>query len=264
MVILKSYFDGGNQADSREYEVLSLAVTMAPEIYWELFEQDWNDVLGKHRVGCLHTTDAVNRVEMYKGWTEAQRDNFLEDCVEAVARHFIRLATASAPGRFGIYCFVISINLADFVAHYQNNGGTALKNANEGCLRQALHQLLLWSEQQAMCESVDCFFDRGEPFYGYIVNILESKKAVRDARLVLKIKNTIQANSRELPGLQMADLFAWAQSHRNDPWAPKWKVELLALPFQWEWIDKTNLNQVHQANQEAWATWKIPQRARTQ
>ena len=40
---------------------------MAPEIYWELFEEDWNDVLGKHRVRYLHTTDAVNRVEMYKG-----------------------------------------------------------------------------------------------------------------------------------------------------------------------------------------------------
>jgi len=38
LVVLKSYFDAGNKADSREYDVLFLAALSATEDEWGPFE----------------------------------------------------------------------------------------------------------------------------------------------------------------------------------------------------------------------------------
>jgi hypothetical protein len=45
LVVLRSYFDAGNQADSREYDVLSLAVASGTLNEWGPFENEWGDML---------------------------------------------------------------------------------------------------------------------------------------------------------------------------------------------------------------------------
>jgi hypothetical protein len=59
-VVVKSYFDGGNQANSRQYDVLSLAVMSGTKDEWTPFENDWNAVLLKHHAAYLYTTDAMS------------------------------------------------------------------------------------------------------------------------------------------------------------------------------------------------------------
>jgi hypothetical protein len=262
-VILKSYFDGGNQADSREYDVISLAVGSGSSDEWTPFERDWREMLIRHHAGYLHTTDAVARVNQYAGWTEDKADSFLRDCARIVEKHFIRLNTEYGPGQFGLYCFVVSINLQDFVKHCEANP-EASKNANEGCFRQAIGDVLLWSQDQAAaCEEIHCFFDQGEPFYGYLVNLMNSKQAKKDAWLLNKITSRTEANSRQVPALQFADLFAWVESHRDEPWNPDWKKRILRLPYWRERIDVNNLHDVNLAHRAAWNTWNIPKRAAT-
>lgn len=262
MLVLQSYFDAGNKADSREYDVLSLAVASGTSAEWLPFERDWRAMLLRHHAEYLHTTDAVARVNHYEGWTEKQVDSFLRDCARVIDIHFIRLTTEYVPGQFGLYCFVVSINLKDFVSHAQND--PTLTDANEGCFRQAISDVLEWSrDQAAACEEIHCFFDQGEPFYGYLVNLLESKQARKDSWLLDKITSRTEANSRVTPALQFADMFAWVQSHRNDAWNPKWKTTLLRLPYRWQWVDANNLHSVIPTHQEMWKTWRIPKRAPT-
>jgi hypothetical protein len=261
-VVLKSYFDGGNKADSREYDVVSLAVGSGSSDEWDPFERDWREMLKRHHADYLHTTDAVARVNHYEGWAEDEVDSFLRDCTRIIERHFIRLNTEYGPGQFGLYCFVVSINLKDFVSNREVDP-EAPKDANEGCFRQAIGDLLLWASNQANCEQVHCFFDQGEPFYGYLVNLLESKRAKTSAWLLNRITSRTEANSRHVPALQFADLFAWVESHRDQPWNPDWKKRISRLPYWRERIDANNMHNVNHAHRAAWNTWKIPRRAAT-
>lgn len=260
-MILRSYFDAGNQANSRQYDVVSLAVSSATTDEWGPFETDWRDMLKRHHVDYLHTTDAVARVNLYTGWSETKADSFLRDCVRIASKHFIRMPTEYDPGQFGLYCFVVSIDLKDFVTHAQGNPA-ALNDANEGCFRQAIADTIQWATDKAACDEVHCFFDQGEPFFGFLVNLLNSKQAKKEAWRLNMVTAKAKADSRHVPALQFSDLFAWVESHKNDSWNPEWKRKLLLLPYWREWIDKNNLHQVHPGN-AAWRTWKIPKRAAT-
>lgn len=77
------------------------------------------------------------------------------------------------------------------------------------------------------------------------------------------ITTRTEAESRRVPALQLADLFAWVQSHKDENWNPKWKKSMLRLPIWLEYYDKSNLHDINYAHQAAWTTWKIPKRAAT-
>jgi hypothetical protein len=261
-VILKSYFDGANQGDSRIYDVLSLAAISGTKDEWIPFEKAWEKVTTKHKVLYLHTTDAVARKGIYKGWSESERDAFLRDCVRVACKHCARVDLPDNPGKFGLFCYVVSIVLKDFVARAKSHPG-APTNVNESCLREALGETLLWSQNQARCEHRHFFFDRGEPFHGHLDQILQSKKALKDAFLLQKISHTTESDMKRFPGLQLADLYAWCASHRNHEWNPTWKRKLLSSHYRWNWIDKTNIHDVNHAHQRNFLSWKLPSRSAT-
>jgi hypothetical protein len=114
-MVLKSFFDAGNKADSSQYDVVSLATVSGTKDEWQPFDKQWRSVLRKHRAEFLHTTDAVSRKGIYKGWTEAQRDRFLKDCVDIAARNCARATVDDVPGKFGLYYFVVTFVLKDFI-----------------------------------------------------------------------------------------------------------------------------------------------------
>jgi hypothetical protein len=262
LMILRSYFDGGNKADSRQYEVLSLAVVSAKSDDWGPFERDWSEMLKRHHAKYLHTTDAVSRENDFDGWTETEVDSFLRDCARIATKYFIRLTTVYDPGQFGIYCHTSSVVLRDFVEFAKNNPEQS-QNADEGLFRQAVGNTLRWAKEQAYCDEIRCLFDQGEPFYGFLVNVLQSKQASKDAWLLKTIKSHTESDSRDVPALQLADLFAWVECHWNDDWNPTWKKSLMRLPVFRERCNKSNLNNINHDHEAAWTTWNIPKRAST-
>jgi hypothetical protein len=261
-VVLKSYFDAGNQGDSRQYDVLSLTVMSGTHDLWVPFEKDWKRVLKKHKADHLHTTYAVSLKGIYKGWTEVQRDAFLQDCVSVAAKHCARANIGDIPGKYGINCFVVSFDLKDFVEHAETHPNEP-QNVNEACLRQALPDVLNWCQDQAACKHCHCFFDQGEPFYGILSQIMQSKKAMRDAWLLEIITHRSESDMRCVPALQLADLYAWCQSHRNSDWQPRWKMKLLRTHFSWQWMDRSNFDNVELGSQAVWRSWNLPKLART-
>ncbi|HZZ38176.1 MAG TPA: hypothetical protein VFE06_03520 [Acidobacteriaceae bacterium] len=123
--------------------------------------------------------------------------------------------------------------------------------------------MLVWSEEKAFCDQIHCFFDQGEPFYGNLVQLLQNRKATQQSPLILKIKRRTETDSREVPALQMADLFAWAHNHRSDGESRPWCEKLLRLPYRFDHLDENNLHLVHEVNRDAWISWKMPKRKRT-
>jgi hypothetical protein len=261
-MVLKSFFDAGNKADSSQYDVVSLAVVSGTKDEWQPFDKQWRGVLRKHRAEFLHTTDAVSRKGIYEGWTEAQRDHFLKDCVDIAAQSCARAKIDDVPGRFGIYCFVVTFVLKDFIEVAKTIPGSP-NNANESCLRQALGEILPWATEQAACDECHLFFDQGEPFYGHLCHLLQNKKALRDAHLLQKITQQSECDMRLMPALQLADLYAWSVSHKLGSWQPKWQTKLLKTHYRWQWMDQKNLRHVDIAGQERFLSWKLPKRAAT-
>lgn len=260
-MILKSYFDAGNQADSSQYDVLSLAVMSGTKNLWEPFEEDWNKVLHRHHAAYLHTTDAIARERIYEGWTETLVDNFLTDCVKVASKHSARPNIGEIVGKYGLFYFVVSFVLKDFV-EFAKQHPESPNNVNESCLRQALSQVLPWSFEQAACEQCHFFFDQGEPFYGHLCQLLQNKQALKVATALRRITHISESDMRHVPALQLADLYAWCQSHRNSAFKP-WHLELLKTWFLWEWIDKNNLNSGDPAQQTTWSSWNLPKRKKT-
>jgi ferredoxin len=149
---------------------------------WLPFEKAWNSVLRKHGAGYLHTSEAVARKGIYKGWKVTQSDAFLRDCVRVAAKHCARSTVGDVPGKYGINCFVISFDLKDFVAHAKSHPQQP-KNVYEACLRQAIPYVLQWCDEQAACDQCHCFFDQGEPFYGILKQLQENKNVLKDVWL---------------------------------------------------------------------------------
>ena len=62
-MLIKAYFDGGNQADSTRYEVVTLAAVSGTPSQWLHFNADWQIVLKKHGAVFLHTKALFREAE---------------------------------------------------------------------------------------------------------------------------------------------------------------------------------------------------------
>ena len=90
VLVLKGYFDGGNQADSEQYDRITLATVCGTLFQWSSLESDWNDALSRHSASFIHTTNAVGLQKEFsqnKGWNNDKVDNLLSDCVRVIERH---------------------------------------------------------------------------------------------------------------------------------------------------------------------------------
>jgi hypothetical protein len=260
-MVLKTYFDAGNKDDSKQYDHLCLAAVCGTQLEWEPFEVDWVKVLDAHHANYLHVTDAVTGNGIYEGWTDTKIKDFLRDCVGVAQKHLIRSDRHGNIAQFGLFPYVASVVLKDYMDARSVCPDMPI-NANEPIFRMALTASLLWGRDQAGADEYQMVFDRGEPFYGYLCNLLESKKAKSEALALSMISSHTQAKMICVPALQLADLFAWGISHKLQSEKQEWHEELLRLDIGEDWRDSTNIFDVHR-DAHAWKAWNIPKRRAT-
>ncbi len=261
-MVLKSYFDGGNKSDSTQYGVLTLASVSGTKELWHPFEVDWKKNLRKHHTKFLHVTDAVGRVGIYEGWSEDRRDSFILDCVKVAQKYIAKVEKSDSKGRYGVFPSVVSIELKDFVQNAKVNP-THPQNADQSILRHCIANVVWWAQHKASCSECSLFFDQGEPFLGILIQIMQSKKAMRDAPALAMITSKGDADSRKVPGLQLADLYAWCVSHRLTEWHPEWLKTLLSDDYQLNHYDSTVISDVDTQAIQTFESWKVPRRSRT-
>ena len=147
-MILKSYFDGGNQADSRQYDRVTLATACGTNVQWRPFEEEWKGVLKRHNAPFLHTTAAVslkNEFSSKEGWSRTTVDAFILDCVRVVEKHIaIPDKVQGMAPRPGLLVATLSIRMKDFLRARETDPETVAPTVTEICASESLAFCFKW------------------------------------------------------------------------------------------------------------------------
>jgi hypothetical protein len=257
LVAFKSFLDGGNQADSREYNTVTLAAMSANYLLWDVFTYEWQEVLHKHGAQYLHTTDAVTRNDIYKGWPKTKANQFIDDCASVICRH----ATTRNKYEFtylGIRPANVTVFLSDFKRAFTCIPD--LGTAEELCAIYAVARCQSWALWNS--SNLELFFDQGEPFYGHFLDRLRNKKAKRAAPdLGKNIMHHGASDMRSVPALQATDLLAWCINHKHKCGVDfEWQKRVLAIDrdeeiFRYKRLIKPNMDRLTTVR-----SWGMPKR----
>jgi hypothetical protein len=261
-VAFKSYFDGGNQADSEQYEIVTLAAFSGEQIQWKNFERQWNAILSKHGANCLHTTDAVamsGQFSKRNGWTAKKINDFINDCAGVIER-----CSARTRGRsltvLGVRGHAISVILADYKR--------ALKNLPELwevphiCAVQCVNCSFHFARLLGVGAGYQLFFDRNEPFCGHIRDRTANKSSRRNTEGWKLVTSITEADMEKVPALQAADLLAWCVNHQYEEGRPNrsWQERVLAIDRDSGWYDYDRLCRPDREIIRMVNSWKLPRR----
>jgi hypothetical protein len=260
-VALKSYFDGSNHADSSEYDRISIATVCGTGGQWRRFDTAWKKVLYRHHADHLHTTDAVslrNDFAKGKGWNKTRVDSFIGDCVDVIASHMaVPPGTPGKRPRMGLLPVTLTIPFDDWL--WAKKALPELPETIEDiCANEAVGFALKWG-RYINAKKYELYFDRGEPFYGYISARWRHPKVQKDIEMMKDIIHVGESTSKEVPALQMADLFAWGINRANQE-TRVWHRRLHSLPFQSRLLDYEHLIHPSRERLKQIASWELPRR----
>jgi len=266
-VVLKGYFDAGNQADSRRYDRITLATACGTGDQWHDLESAWKEILVTHKAPFLHTTNSVCLQKEFskdKGWNHGKVDRFISDCVGAIEHHLSVPGKIIIPGspfrnvtKPGLYVVTLTIPLDD----YRRARGvrSSLPNSvTEICASESLGLCFNWGRHVG-AQWYELYFDQGEPFYGHVYDRKHNKKSRKAITPMDKVVHLGELDMRVVPALQMADLFAWCINH-NDAVSRKWHERLHSLYWDSLILDYDHLLKPTPGALERTAAWKLPRR----
>lgn len=221
LVAVKAYFDGGNEADSRQYNSVTLVAFAATDPVWRSAEKRWETALKKHGAAYLHMFEAISLNGEFKGWDRNRMRALMYDCIKALRAFKDRpLYSTSCTIFLKDYQRALAV-LPDLPKPEYICSGYTLTNVM-GWYASAILSLHDAAEFPPGCVSLT--FDRNEPFRGHIVDQWNQRK-LRKRAIWSAIRSVDEADMRRLPGLQMADMLAWAC---NRPHGAGGHVELCA------------------------------------
>jgi len=260
-VVLKSYFDGSNKADSSEYDRISIATVCGTSKQWKRFDTEWRKVLYKHRADYLHTTDAVslqNDFTKAKGWNKTRVDYFIDDCVGVIVKTItIPDGVSGKRPKDGLCPVTLTIPFDDWV-RTKKTVPELPDTIEELCATESMGFAFKWGKH-IKAKKYELYFDRGEPFYGHALTRWTHPKAKADIKIMEDVITVAPAISKDVPALQMADLFAWSINH-NDNVSRQWHKRLHSLPYWSALLDYEHLIKPQKWVSEKVASWGLPRR----
>jgi hypothetical protein len=261
LVILKSYFDCSNQADSSEYDHICVGTVCGTGKQWKRFDTDWNKALYKHHAEYLHTTDAVslqNDFCIEKEWTNKRVDAFIGSCVDVIGRHMT--VPRGIPGRMprpGLCPITLTIPFEDWLKAKKTVPNLP-DTIEELCATESVNFAFKWGRYIGS-KKYELFFDQGERLYGHINTRWRHPKAKRDIPIMEDVVHVGESVSKYVPALQMADLFAWCISH-NDSVSRQWHRKLYGFAWHSALLDYAHLiNPIPEALEKV-ASWGLSPR----
>jgi hypothetical protein len=225
-VVLKAFFDGGNEADSTQYDVVTLASVSGTIDLWKAFERDWRAILTKHGAAWLHTTDLVAGNSPYAnrdGWSEPKRTAFISACISVIDKHIV--IQKPTMRRRGLVPYAVTIYLKDYLRARADNREVP-RTLTELLSTQVVYRCLDLGYRMET-DFFHLFFDQGEPYMGHIMDRKRKAAARKQIPMLEKIIQIGEIDMRKTPGLQMADVFAWCASHRDIRPRPRWQNVIL-------------------------------------
>ncbi len=233
LVAFKAYFDGGNEVDGSQFEVVTLAAISGDSIHWANFESQWWDIVrNRHHAKWLHTTDAVGLTGPFSirnGWTTTKINALISDCVSVLER----CCSAQDKNDFVIYeglrPSTISVNLPDFKRALVKI--PKLGTVEHLCATNCVQNVFSYGIYIAHAARFQLFFDQGEPFYGHIRDRVDNRASRKHGPLWKMVTHLGESDMREVPALQAADLFAWSVNHFIEEHGARfdWQKRLLRI-----------------------------------
>jgi hypothetical protein len=265
IMVLKSYFDGANKADLKQFDRVVLATALGTSEQWDAFQEDWKKTLGQHDVPFLHTTDAITLnapFSLKDGWNDNSVDDLILDCVRVIKRHIAMPSLVPGEFRPGLRVVTMTIYLEDYKKAREKNPEMP-NSVNEILTSELLGFVFRWGRRIG-AEYYHLYFDQGEDFYGHTRNRMDNKRVRRDVQMFEKVVVLAEADMRFTSGLQMADLFAWCISHNDSSSKRLWHRALDDLPIDPSW-ESIYMDQGYLANPtpgafERTKAWGMPQR----
>ncbi len=241
-MVLKSYFDGSNQADSSEYDRISIATVCGTGKQWDRFQTAWKKVLYKHHADYLHTTDAVslqNDFATKRGWNNTRVDSFIGDCVSVIEKQMaVPAGFRGWTPRTGLYLITLTIPFDDWIRAKKTTPELP-ETIEEPCATDSVSFAFKWGRYIG-ARKYELYFDRGEKFLGFIDDRWRHPKAKKDIEIMKDVTIVAPAIAKDVPALQMADLLAWAINRANQE-TREWHRRLHRLPYHSKLLDYEHL-----------------------
>lgn len=206
LIVLKSYFDKSGQEDAT---YMTLGAVAGSDSLWAEIEQTWNYCLsaGDPKAAYMHLVEAVplrGEFSKEKGWDD--------DKVFGLVNQLLSyLSTISKTRYLHISCTV------DMNAYRKLQAeGYQMDSPADLCVTACVFGLFDWylHQYQGLDLEAHYYFDTGEPFEPILKakweTELEMSQRTGDYSFWTHIKHIGPAQMRCTPGIQIADMLAWA------------------------------------------------------
>jgi hypothetical protein len=206
---MNCYFDGSVGGQSNEW--LTLGGVAAPDAIWASFHTQWEAMLRDRDpiAPYVHMTDLITGNGSFKsgaGWDENKVDRFVHDIS-------VLLNSIDKSKICGFACSV------DVHAHKRLIAeGYDVTDAAVICAEVGVGNLFKWFDRTQQLEMAYLFYDQNEPFIRSIrrnwLKFNNPNKLVTDELFWGRIANVQPVRMQDTPGVQAADVLAWAFTRR--------------------------------------------------
>jgi hypothetical protein len=269
LVVLKSYFDGGQTADN---DRVTLACACGTSEQWEPVESAWKRVIAEHKAPPLHTTDANALQKEFgteKGWNNEKVDAYISACVDVIEGSLAEAGRILVPttsgllpniAKLGLNVFTMTIPFDDFrrAREVKRNLPNSI---SELCASETLGFVFRWGRRIGVT-GYQLYFDQNEPFHGHVCDRRNNKKPRKQIAEMGKVVHIGESDMKVSPALQIADLFAWCINHKDNV-RRKWHERLGYLSWDSYILTYEYLINPTPGALERTAAWNLPKRRRT-
>jgi hypothetical protein len=187
---------------------MTLAAIAADEAAWSSFEPQWKYVLGdRGGASYSHMKEAMPLEGTFKGWTPENRDWLIHGLRDLISEF-------NHMPRFRVFTCTIDLD-----AHARWKRQKQHPSPERLCARILFPRILDWYVEfsDPILDTLEIFFDQGEPYMGHIQNDWNNKKLRQKLPVLELIRTIAPADMRLTPPIQAADMVAWARNRLAVP-----------------------------------------------
>jgi hypothetical protein len=243
VIVIKSYLDKSGQEDQ---ELFTIRAVAASDDVWSEIETDWNLILQKNNppAAYMHMVEAIplRRGSAFcpsKGWN----DNHVFGLINLLLSY---LSTPAPKDRYRYCHFSCSLKMNDYrklrAETYQ------LDSPADIIVSACVRQISTWyfEHYQGLDYEAHYYFDQGEPFEEIIKAKWNRAQLVENPKYQWgHITHIGSAVMRKTPGLQIADMIAWATNRHEVKIPQRYDNFIIGLrhllPSFWTVIDEQQL-----------------------
>jgi len=241
LVVLKSYFDKSGQEDQ---ELFTIGAVAASDDVWTDIDRDWNGILRANNPSAsyMHMVEAIplrGEFSPEKGWND--------DHISGLINLLLSYLSMPPPQDRYKYChFSCSLKMNDYrklrAETYQ------LDSPADMIATACVRQMSTWyfEHYQGLDYEAHYYFDQGEPFEDIIKAKWDRAKLEGNPKYQWgHIAHIGSAPMRKTPGLQIADMIAWATNRHEVKIPQRFDNFIIGLrnllPSFWTVIDEQQM-----------------------